>query len=40
MSASVVVLIAYAVLGLLMASVREARKRGFFKGITRQTSVS
>ena len=39
MSASVVVLIACAVLGLLMASVREACKRGFFKETTRRTVV-
>ena len=39
MSASLVGLIACAVLGLLTASVREACKRGFFKEMTRRTSL-
>ena len=39
MSASVVVLIACIVLGLSMAGVREACKRGFFREMTRWTSV-
>ena len=39
MSASVVVLHICAVLGVSMAGVKEACKRGFFKEMTRWTSV-
>ena len=39
MSARVVVPVAYAVIGLSMARMREVFKRGFFKEMTRWTSL-